>query len=339
MALARLNPSDMTKAAKPALLLINLGTPQSPHPADVRRYLREFLSDPRVVEIPRPIWWLILNGVILPFRPKKSAAAYAKIWDRKRNESPLLAITRAQAEGLQKRLGGALRVDFAMRYGAPSIGQRLHALMEQGFERIVIFPLYPQYSASTTGTVMDAVGDALSSMRHQPAIRQVPPYHAHPAHIAALAGTIRDQMQSLPWKPERILASYHGLPRAFVDKGDPYQRHCETTSRLLRAELGMGEESFMTSYQSRLGRAEWLKPYTADTIAELAREGVKNLLVITPAFAADCLETLEEIALGGAKIFRENGGENFATVPCLNASPAGLDMLEAIAREELCGWL
>ena len=339
MALARLNPSDMTKAAKPALLLINLGTPQSPHPADVRRYLREFLSDPRVVEIPRPIWWLILNGVILPFRPKKSAAAYAKIWDRKRNESPLLAITRAQAEGLQKRLGGALRVDFAMRYGAPSIGQRLHALMEKGFERIVIFPLYPQYSASTTGTVMDAVGDALSSMRHQPAIRQVPPYHAHPAHIAALAGTIRDQMQSLPWKPERILASYHGLPKAFVDKGDPYQRHCETTSRLLRAELGMGEESFMTSYQSRLGRAEWLKPYTADTIAELAREGVKNLLVITPAFAADCLETLEEIALGGAEIFRENGGENFATVPCLNASPAGLDMLEAIAREELCGWL
>ncbi len=329
----------MTDDPKTALLLINLGTPQSPHPADVRRYLREFLSDPRVVEVPRPIWWLILNGVILPFRPKKSAAAYEKIWDRERNESPLLAITRAQAEGLQKRLGGALRVDFAMRYGAPSIGQRLPALMEQGFERIVIFPLYPQYSASTTGTVMDAVGDALRSMRHQPAIRQVPPYFAHPAHIAALAGTIRDQMQSLPWKPERILASYHGLPKAFVDKGDPYQRHCEETSRLLRARLGMDAKTFMTTYQSRLGRAEWLKPYTADTIAKLAREGVKNLLVITPAFAADCLETLEEIALGGAKIFRENGGENFATVPCLNASPAGLDMLEAIAREELCGWL
>ena len=328
-----------TPSKAPALLLVNLGTPESPSVADVRAYLREFLSDRRVVEMPRPLWWLILNGVILPFRPRKSAEAYEKIWDRERNESPLKIITRAQAEGLQRRFGEAVRVDWAMRYGRPSIAERLGALMEEGHERIVVFPLYPQYSASTTGTVVDAAADALRAMRHQPSLRFVPPYYDHPAHVSALAASLRRQMESLPWEPEVILASYHGLPKSFVEKGDPYERHCRETSRLLAGELGLEGERFLTTFQSRLGRAEWLKPYTAETIAGLARKGVRNLLVITPAFAADCLETLEEIGIGAAETFRENGGENFALAPCLNASAEGLDMLEAIARQELGGWL
>ena len=329
-------PSSNTR---PALLLINLGTPESTSVADVRRYLREFLSDPRVVEMPRPLWQLILNGVILPFRPKKSAAAYEKIWDHERGESPLKTITRAQAEKLQARLGDGVRVDWAMRYGRPAIGARIRALMEEGFARIVLFPLYPQYAASTTGTVMDAVADTLKAMRHQPALRVVPPYYDHPAHIKALARTLRAQMEALPWTPDKILASYHGLPKAMVDRGDPYQAHCLETSRLLREAMGMGEEELITTFQSRLGRAEWLRPYTAETIERLAGEGVKNLLVITPAFAADCLETLEEIALAAGGTFRAAGGENFAVAPCLNDSDAGMEMLEQIARQELAGWL
>ncbi len=329
-------PSSNTR---PALLLINLGTPESTSVADVRRYLREFLSDPRVVEMPRPLWSLILNGVILPFRPKKSAAAYEKIWNHERGESPLKTITRAQAEKLQARLGDGVRVDWAMRYGRPAIGARIRALMEEGFARIVLFPLYPQYAASTTGTVMDAVADTLKAMRHQPALRIVPPYYNHPAHIEALTRTLRGQMEALPWTPDKILASYHGLPKAMVDKGDPYQAHCLETSRLLREAMGMGEEELITTFQSRLGRAEWLRPYTAETIERLAGEGVKNLLVITPAFAADCLETLEEIALAAGGTFRAAGGKNFAVAPCLNDSDAGMEMLEQIARQELAGWL
>ncbi len=328
----------MNTGRKTALLLINLGTPESTSVRDVRAYLREFLSDRRVVEVPRSLWWFVLNGIILPFRPRRSAEAYAKIWNRERDESPLKTITRAQAEGLQGRLGDGVRVDWAMRYGRPSIAGRLVALMEEGFERIVVFPLYPQYSASTTGTVVDAVGEALMAMRHQPTVRFVPPYHDHPAHVRALAESLRAQMESLPWKPQKVIASYHGLPKSFVEKGDPYERHCRETSRLLAGELGLDEEVLLTTFQSRLGRAEWLKPYTAETIAQLAGAGVKNLLVVTPAFAADCLETLEEIGMGAAEIFREHGGENFAVAPCLNASAAGLDMLEAIAREELSGW-
>ncbi len=329
----------MSAYSTPALLLVNLGTPESTSVSDVRAYLREFLSDPRVVEVPRAVWWFVLNGIILPFRPRKSAEAYEKIWNRERNESPLKTITRAQAEGLQARLGKAVRVDWAMRYGHPSIASRIETLMHDGHERIVIFPLYPQYSATTTGTVVDAVGDVLKRMRHQPAVRYVPPYYNHPAHVEAMAELLRAQLDSLPFRPEKIIASYHGLPKNFVEKGDPYERQCRETSRLLREALGLGEEDLITTFQSRLGRAEWLKPYTADTIAELARSGVKSLFVTTPAFSADCLETLEEIAIGAAEIFRENGGENFAVAPCLNDSEPGLRMLEHIAREELCGWM
>ena len=323
----------------PALLLVNLGTPEAPAPGAVRRYLREFLSDRRVVELPRPIWWPILYGIILPFRSRRSAEAYRKIWDREANCSPLLAITREQAQALQERLGEVARVDFAMRYGRPAIGERLQALMEAGHERIVVLPLYPQYSATTTASVVDAVGAALGSMRHQPAVRIGAPYYDHPAYIAALKESITAHLATLDWQPEVILASYHGIPKRMAERGDPYPRHCEETTRLLRQALGADEQTLRMSYQSRLGRAEWLRPYTDETIAALAEGGVKRLAVITPAFAADCLETLEEIAIGGAETFRAHGGERFTLIPSLNASRPGIDLLEALARQELAGWV
>ncbi len=324
---------------RPALLLVNLGTPDAPEPGAVRRYLREFLSDRRVVETTRLIWWPVLYGIILPFRSRRSAEAYAKIWDHENACSPLLAITREQTHALQKRLGEAVKVDFAMRYGRPAIAERLKALMREGHEHIVVLPLYPQYSATTTATVVDAVADALRRMRHQPAVRIGAPYYDHPAYIAALAESIRSHLATLDWRPEVILASYHGIPAKMAERGDPYPLHCETTTRLLAEALGADDRTLRMSYQSRLGRAEWLRPYTDETIAKLAESGVKNLAVVTPAFSADCLETLEEIAIGGAEIFREHGGENFTLVPALNASRPGIDLLEALARRELAGWL
>ena len=328
-----------TGDARPAVLLVNLGTPDAPTPAAVRRYLREFLSDPRVVEMPRVLWLPILHGVILPLRARRSAQAYEKIWDHERGCSPLLEITRRQATALQERLGAAARVDFAMRYGNPALGERLRALMEEGHERIVVLPLYPQYSGSTVASVTDALGEALRGMRHQPAVRVGAPYYDHPAYISALRASIEEHLARLEWEPEVILASYHGVPKRFVEKGDPYARHCAVTTDLLRAATGLSAERMPMSFQSRLGKAEWLKPYTDETIAALAERGVRRLAVITPAFAADCLETLEEIAIGGAETFRAHGGEKFTLVPCLNDSPAGVDMLEALARRELAGWM
>ena len=324
---------------RPAVLLVNLGTPDAPDTASVRRYLREFLSDRRVVEAPRAIWWPVLHGVILPFRAPRSAEAYAKIWDHEKQCSPLLAITRAQAEKLRARLRGVAHVDFAMRYGRPSIAEKLRELMAAGHERVLIFPLYPQYSASTTATVVDAAGRALAGMRHQPAVRFAAPYYAEPAYIAALKASMEAHLAGLGWAPQRVLLSYHGLPKSFVEKGDPYAVHCETTTQLLRAVTGADETFMPMSYQSRLGRAEWLRPYTDETIAQLAKEGVKRLAVATPAFAADCLETLEEIAIGGAETFRAHGGEEFTLIPCLNDSDAGMEMLEELARRELAGWI
>ena len=326
-------------AKPPALLLVNLGSPDSPQTADVRRYLREFLSDRRVIEAPRAVWWFVLHGIILPFRSPRSAKAYASIWDADNGEAPLKQITRRQAEGLREVFGDAVRVDWAMRYGQPSIAARLHALMAQGHERIVIFPLYPQYSATTTATVVDEVFRVLAGMRHQPTLRFVPPYYDHPAYIDALAESVQAAMAGLDWRPQRIIASYHGLPKTFVEKGDPYERHCMETSRLLKARLNLPDEMLLTTFQSRLGRAEWLQPYTDETLRRLAEEGVKNLLVITPAFAADCLETLEEIAIAGRETFLAHGGENYAVVPCLNATPTGLAMLATLARENMCGWV
>jgi protoporphyrin/coproporphyrin ferrochelatase len=306
----------------------------------VRRYLREFLSDPRVIEIPRPVWWVILNLVVLTTRPRKSAHAYAEVWNRERNEAPLVTITRAQADKLAAALaGGRIVVDWAMRYGAPAIGERLRALKDAGCDRILVAPLYPQYAAATTATANDAAFAALRRMRWQPAIRTLPAYHDDAAYIDALAETMTADLGGLDFEPELVVASFHGLPRDTLDKGDPYHCHCQKTVRLLRDRLGWPAGRLKLTFQSRFGRAEWLQPYTDVTLAELAKGGVKRVAVVTPGFSADCLETLEEIAMRGAETFREHGGERFAALPCLNDRPAGMRMIETLVRRELSGWV
>jgi protoporphyrin/coproporphyrin ferrochelatase len=322
------------------VLIVNLGTPEATGYWPVRRYLKEFLSDPRVIETNRALWWVILNGAILTFRPWKSGHAYARIWNAEADESPLKTFTRAQAEGLAAAFRGAPRinVDWAMRYGLPPIRERIEALVRKGCDRILIFPLYPQYSATTTATVYDSCFAALSLMRWQPTIRGVPPYYDHPAYIAALAASLDRHLASLPWKPDKILASFHGLPETYLQKGDPYHCHCQKTTRLLGEALGLGPESLLTTFQSRFGRAEWLKPYTAESVAELARTGSRSLVVITPGFASDCVETLEEIAIGVGELFHASGGKNFSVVPCLNDSPESIDLLATLIRQELAGW-
>ena len=327
-------------AGRVGVLLINLGSPAATDTASIRRYLRQFLSDPRVIEIWRPLWLAILNLVVLTTRPKKSAHAYRQIWDKATNESPLVVITRSQAERLRERLSGdAVIVDWAMRYGEPAIGTRVEALKTAGCDRILLAPLYPQYAAATTATANDDAFRTLASMRWQPATRTLPPYYDDPAYIYALATSLTASLSALPFEPELILASYHGLPRDYLDKGDPYHCQCQKTTRLLCEKLGWPADKLRTVFQSRFGRAEWLKPYTDVTIAELARSGVKRIAVVMPGFSADCLETLEEIAIRGAETFRENGGTDFAAVPCLNDSPEGMAMIETLVRRELAGWL
>jgi protoporphyrin/coproporphyrin ferrochelatase len=322
------------------VIIINLGTPEATSYLPVRRYLKQFLSDPRVIETNRALWWLILNGVILTFRPWKSGHAYARIWNTEADESPLKTFTRAQAAGLAELFRGTpeIVVDWAMRYGLPPIGERLEALVGQGCDRILIFPLYPQYSATTTATVYDSFFAALGRMRWQPTIRGVPPYYDHPAYIAALAASLERHLASLPWRPDKIVASFHGLPEDYLRKGDPYHCHCQKTARLIGEALGLGPDRLVIAFQSRFGRAEWLKPYTAETVAELARAGIRNLVVVTPGFAADCVETLEEIAIGVGETFHANGGQNFSVVPCLNASRESIDLLATLIRQELSGW-
>jgi ferrochelatase len=337
-------PLDHPDLAAPRIgvLITNLGTPEATDYWSMRRYLKEFLSDRRVIEAPRPIWWFVLNVIILTTRPSRSGEAYEKIWNRDRDESPLKSVTRSQAQRLQAALAAShpeIMVEWAMRYGAPPIAHGLDRLKSAGCERILLFPLYPQYSAATTATANDKAFDALKAMRWQPAIRTVPPYHDDEVHIRALAATLRAHLDGLGWTPEVILASFHGLPRAYLDKGDPYHCHCQKTGRLLREHLGYDEKSFRTVFQSRFGKAEWLKPYTAETIGDLARSGVRNLAVVTPGFAADCVETLEEIAIQGAALFRAHGGENFSLVPCLNDTDASIDMLAHLVRRELQGWI
>ena len=327
-------------AARIGVLLVNLGSPSSTETGDVRRYLREFLSDRRVIEVPRPLWWVVLNLFVLRTRPAKSAHAYQQIWNRERNEAPLVTITRAQAEKLAANFGdGKIVVDWAMRYGAPAIGDRLRALKEAGCDRILVAPLYPQYAAATTGTANDAAFAALQAMRWQPALRTLPPYHDDPAYIAALAETVAADLAALDFEPELVIASFHGLPRDYLDKGDPYHCHCQKTVRLLREKLGWPAERLKLTFQSRFGRAEWLQPYTDVTIAELARSGVKRLAVMMPGFSADCLETLEEIAIRGSETFREHGGDRYAALPCLNDRPASMRMIETLVRRELAGWV
>jgi ferrochelatase len=307
----------------------------------MRRYLKEFLSDRRVIETNRLLWWVILNGIVLSFRPQKSAHAYDKIWNRERNESPLKTITRAQSEKLAERFFATpdIVVDWAMRYGYPAMGDRLKALIGAGCQRILLFPLYPQYSAATTATALDKAFDALKALRLQPAIRTVPPYFDNSGYIDGLARSLEKHLASIAWKPDLILASYHGLPQSYVDAGDPYYDHCVATTKLLAQRLALPPEKLQIVFQSRFGKTEWLKPYAQEIVEGLAARGVKNLTIIMPGFAADCVETLEEVAIGLKETFHGRGGLNFSTAPCLNDAPESIDMLESIARRELAGWL
>ena len=326
---------------KTGLLIMNLGTPEATDYWSMRRYLKEFLSDRRVIELPRLLWWPILNLIILSFRPTKSGRAYVQIWNKELNESPLKTYTRAQAEKVSAALagGGKLVVDWAMRYGQPPVKERLEALKAAGCNKIVLFPLYPQYSAATTATALDKAYEALQGMRWQPSIRTVPPYFDHPAYIDAIAASLKKYMDGLSWKPDRILLAFHGLPREYLDKGDPYHCHCQKTARLVREKLGMSADFAQIVFQSRFGKAEWLKPYAQDTVEGLPAQGVKNLLMISPGFSSDCVETLEELAIGLQETFHENGGENFAVVPCLNDSAESIAMLTRLAQDELSGWM
>jgi len=327
---------------KVGVLLINLGTPDATDYWSMRRYLKEFLSDARVVETNRVLWWFILNGIILSTRPKRSGRAYASIWNKELDESPLRTITRSQCDKLKASLADKLPdvvVDWAMRYGTPSIAEKIEKLTDQGCDRILLFSLYPQYAAATIATANDKAFEALAKMRAQPAVRTVPSYEADRAYITALVHSMKQSLAGLTWQPDVVLASFHGLPQAYVDKGDPYQRQCEVTTKLMRDMLGWDEKRLRLTFQSRMGKEIWLQPYTDKTIEQLAREGVKNIAVITPGFAADCIETLEEIAIEGRDIFIENGGENFVAIPCLNDSPEGINVLETVVLRELQGWI
>lgn len=335
-------PASQT-AARPArvgVMLLNLGTPDGTEFKPMWRYLREFLSDPRIVELNRLIWYPILYGLVLTVRPKKSGENYARIWNRERNESPLHTFTRSQSE----KLGATLRdlanvsVDWGMRYGNPSTGAVARKLVERGCDRILSFPLYPQYSATTTATANDQLFRALMKMRRAPALRTVPPYYDEPVYIEALATSIRKHLASLDFEPEVILASYHGIPKAMSDKGDPYRRHCLETTRLLREKLGWGEEKLMTTFQSRFGAQEWLQPYTDATVEKLARDGVKRIAVLNPGFVSDCIETLDEIGREVCEEFLHAGGEKFSHIPCLNDTAEGMAVIETLVRRELAGW-
>jgi len=327
------------------VLIVNLGTPDATDAASVRRYLREFLSDARVIEDQSLVWKFVLNAIILTTRPRRKGRDYETIWNRELNESPLKTITRSQADKLResmeegRRTASRVMVDWAMRYGNPSIDTRLNALVQAGCERIVLVPLYPQYAAATTATVCDAAFASLAKMRFQPALRVVPPYYDDPIYIEVLAGSIEATLKRMPEQPEMILASFHGIPKSYADAGDPYPQQCATTARLLRQRLGLDESRLMLTFQSRFGRAEWLQPYTDETVKALAERGVKNLAVVTPGFAADCLETLEEIAVENGDIFKEHGGRTFTAIPCLNDSPGGMDLLVHLVNRELQGWV
>jgi ferrochelatase len=321
------------------VLLVNLGTPDASTPAAVRRYLAQFLSDRRVVEIPKAVWQPILHGVILRTRPAKSAHAYQQVWTPE--GSPLAAITARQTRALRERLGDGVLVDWGMRYGKPAVGDRFAALKAQGCERILVVPLYPQYSAATNASVMDAVCHAMGSMRWQPALRTLPPYYDDPAYIEALAQDLSAQMENLPFSPEVLLLSFHGMPERTLHLGDPYHCQCRKTARLLGEALAprFPDLRIDTTFQSRFGRAKWLEPATDTTIAAEAQNGTRRMAVAAPGFSADCLETLEELAIRGRETFVAAGGTEFATLSCLNDGDAGMAMLERLVRRELSGWV
>ena len=333
-------PPDHVPIQPPRIgvLLINLGTPDAAEPAAVRRYLKQFLSDPRVVEIPQLVWQPILRSLILTRRPKKSAHAYRQVWTEQ--GSPLAAITARQAAALAGAFGPQVIVDHAMRYGRPAIGERIDALKAAGCERILVAPLYPQYCAATTATANDEAFRHLGRLRWQPALRTLPPYHDDPAYIAALEASVRQGLANLPFAPQAIIASFHGMPERTLLLGDPYHCHCRKTARLLSEALAetLGSELIVT-FQSRFGRSKWLEPATDATLAALPGRGISRVALVAPGFAADCLETLEELAIRGRATFLGAGGSDFACLPCLNDSEAGIAMLRTIIGRELEGWL
>ena len=322
------------------VVLLNLGTPDGTDYWSMRRYLDEFLSDRRVIEVNPLFWQPLLKLVILSTRPTRSGKLYASIWNRERDESPLRTITRAQSEKLAARFAAepGIVVDWAMRYGNPSTKEVLDRLEAQGCHRLVLMALYPQYAAPTTATAYDKAFDALKQMRWQPAVRTMPPYCDDPDYIRLLADSIRTHLDAAGFEPQQVLMSYHGMPLSYLQKGDPYHCMCQKTTRLVREALGWPQERIVTCFQSRFGRAEWLKPYLDQMLAELPRQGVKRIAVVSPAFASDCLETLEEIAVQGRESFLHHGGEQFTYVPALNESDGHIDLLEKLARNELKGW-
>jgi protoporphyrin/coproporphyrin ferrochelatase len=323
------------------VLLVNLGTPDTVDARGVRVYLKEFLSDPRVIEDQGLLWKLVLNGIILRTRPRTKARDYEKIWNVERDESPLKTITRAQAEKLARGIADHdhVEVDWAMRYGNPSVRAGIETLMARGCDRLLVVPLYPQYSAATSATVCDEVFRVLAKMRAQPTLRVTPPYYDDEPYIEAIAASIETHLASLPFKPDLIVASFHGMPKDYVAKGDPYEKQCIATVGALRKRLQLDETKLLLTYQSRFGNAEWLQPYTDKTVEKLAKDGVRRIAVVMPGFAADCLETLEEIAGENAEIFKHNGGEAFSAIPCLNDSDGGMDVIRQLVLRELQGWI
>jgi len=330
-----LKPSDhpAVEHGRIGVLLVNLGTPDAPEPGAVRRYLAEFLSDPRVIEIPQWLWRPILHGVILRTRPRKSAHAYRQVWTEE--GSPLAAITRRQAEALQERLGPDVIVDWAMRYGNPGIARSVEQLVALGCERILAAPLYPQYCAATTASAQDALFAAVAAMRRQPALRTLPPYYDDPDHIDALQASIERQLAGLGFEPQRLLLSFHGMPQRTLELGDPYHCHCRKTARLLGERLSVPTD---IAFQSRFGRAKWLEPATDKVLAGYPGQGITRIAIAAPGFSADCVETIEELGIRGRETFLAAGGEQFARLDCLNDSPEGIDMLERLVRRELAGW-
>ena len=320
------------KYGKTGILLINLGTPDSTGWWDIRKYLKEFLSDRRVIEVNPFVWKIILNLFILTFRPSKTAKAYKEIWMEKKNMSPLRHYTIMQAQKLSEKLNNKDKiVDYAMRYGSPSIKSKINELKDKGCENLIVLPLYPQYAAATTATVCDEVYKTLMQMRWQPSLQIIPHYESEPLYIKALAKSIQKKLSNINWKPDLILASYHGIPKKYFDKGDPYQCYCQKTTRLLSESYT--DIKIMTSFQSRFGPQEWLQPYTDKTLESLPNEGVKNLLVICPGFSSDCVETLEEISIQGKESFIKSGGLNFDTVPCLNDESDHIDLLNHLVNK------
>ncbi|UFW41103.1 ferrochelatase [Bradyrhizobium sp. WSM471] len=334
-------PATQPAPSGVGVLLVNLGTPDTADARGVRVYLKEFLSDARVIEDQGLIWKVVLNGIILRTRPRAKARDYLKIWNTEKNESPLKTITRSQSDKLGAMLSDRdqIMVEWAMRYGNPSIKSGIDALIAKGCDRILAVPLYPQYSAATSATVCDEVFRVLAQLRAQPTLRVTPPYYEDEAYIEALATSIETHLASLPFKPELIVASFHGMPKAYVDKGDPYQGQCVATTEALRRRLGMDATKLLLTFQSRFGFDEWLQPYTDKTMERLAKEGVRRIAVITPGFSADCLETLEEIAQENAEIFEHNGGEQFSAIPCLNDSDPGMNVIRTLVLRELQGWI